>query len=58
MTNLKKVTKQEFDDFIESYPRMLEQNVVRICEPTISNFLDNSIKSDHKLGSIVHHMPM
>lgn len=51
MSDLKKVTKQEFDDFIKNYPRGLSQNVVRICEPAMSNFLDDSIGSNHKIGS-------
>lgn len=53
MSNLKKVTEQEFDDFINNYPaKKLRRNVVRICEPASSNFLDDSIHSDHEVGSM------
>lgn len=33
MTRFTKVTKQEHDDFIGSYPRQLDRDVNRICEP-------------------------
>lgn len=55
MSNLRKVTKQEFDDFIKTYPRKLNPNTVRICEPPLTNFLDDSIHSDHELGSIEYY---
>lgn len=36
----KNVTKQEFDEFIASYPRHLERDVCGICEPPIVTYND------------------
>ena len=36
----KDVTKQEFDEFIASYPRHLERDVCGICEPPAVSYND------------------
>lgn len=36
----KQVTKQEFDEFIASYPRHLERDVCNICEPPAVSYND------------------
>ena len=36
----KQVTKQEFDEFIASYPRHLECDVCGICEPPAVSYND------------------
>ena len=37
---MKKVTKQEFIDFINSYPRKLEQDVFGACDPPSVTYND------------------
>lgn len=39
----KQVTKQEFDEFIASYPRHLERDVCGICEPPAVSYNDCEI---------------
>ena len=39
----KQVTKQEFDEFIASYPRHLERDVCGICEPPAVSYNDLEI---------------
>lgn len=39
----KQVTKQEFDEFIASYPRHLERDVYGICEPPAVSYNDCEI---------------
>ena len=39
----KDVTKQEFDEFIASYPRHLERDVCGICEPPAVSYNDLEI---------------
>ncbi|MCK5600974.1 hypothetical protein KAR91_03835 [Candidatus Pacearchaeota archaeon] len=41
---LKKVSKQEFDNFIKSYPNRLKIDTSRICEPTIKHFYDKDVE--------------
>ena len=42
MSNFKKVTKVQFDEFVKNYPNKLEWNVTRICEPAMGNHNDFS----------------
>lgn len=42
MNNFKKVTKEEFDEFIKNYPRQLEKDVSGICEPPLLTYNDFS----------------
>jgi hypothetical protein len=43
MTRRKEVTKHEFDAFLAAYPRGLEKDVLRICEPEQIQFNDFSL---------------
>lgn len=36
----KKVTKEEFRKFIEDYPRRLERDVYRVCDPPLISYND------------------
>jgi hypothetical protein len=42
MGNLVKVTKEEFDDFIKSYPDNYERSCIGICEPPVLNYYELS----------------
>ena len=39
---MKRVTKDEFDDFIVSYGKPLSQDILRICEPPVLTYYDTS----------------
>lgn len=43
MSNFKKVSKQEFDAFIASYPRQLERHLLRLTQPERLQFCDKSL---------------
>ena len=49
---MKKVTKQEFDQFIIDYPGKLTRDCITIGEPPIMCYRDEEIPSDGKLGDI------
>lgn len=53
VSKLTKVSKQEFEDFLENYPNKLIRDKVRICEPPMSNFLDDSIQGDDRYFDII-----
>ena len=40
MTNWKKVTKEEFEQYLKNYPRELETDVNGICEPPLVTYND------------------
>lgn len=40
---MKPVTKEEFKQFIDSYPRHLERDVAMMCEPPVITFNDFSL---------------
>jgi hypothetical protein len=52
MENYKEVPKQEFDSFIKSYPRKLSYHVVRICEPAMANYRDETLPTKGVVGDI------
>lgn len=43
MNTFKEVKKEEFDEFVKSYPRQLEWSVTTICEPPLGNHNDFSL---------------
>ena len=47
---MKKVTKQEFDQFIIDYPEKLTRDCITICEPPVLCFRDETMASNGKLG--------
>tara|TARA_R110000764_G_scaffold227600_1_gene317804 strand:- start:370 stop:597 length:228 start_codon:yes stop_codon:yes gene_type:complete len=40
MKDYKKVTKEEFDKFVNEYPNKLDWNVTGICEPPLCSYND------------------
>lgn len=43
MTELRACTAEEFDDFLENYPRELERNFNHIPDPPIETYSDPSL---------------
>jgi len=48
---MKKVNKEEFDNFITNYENPLTTSVIRICSPPIQIFSDDSLETKFKIGS-------
>jgi hypothetical protein len=40
---MKPVTKEQFEQFIQSYPRPLNRNVALMCEPPVVTYNDFSL---------------
>lgn len=40
MSEWKDVTREELDAYVKTYPRRLERNVTRICDPWMVNYND------------------
>ena len=38
MSEFKQVTKEEFDDFVNSYPNPLERHLITICDPEMLGY--------------------
>lgn len=53
---MKQVSEQEFNKFLDDYPNELRTTMVRICEPPEQYWLDGSIQSDHKVGTVERFM--
>jgi len=56
MKKPKIVTKEEFDNFINTYPSKLEVDVMGICEPplkTYNDFSDGKIWPESAVASVV-----
>lgn len=51
MSERKQVSKEEFDKFLDDYPRQLKSGVTSICEPPIRHYLDESLPTAGELGS-------
>ncbi len=51
--DFKKVTKEEFFRFIDSYPSLqhLKSGITTICDPPIKHYHDDSLPSKNQLGS-------
>lgn len=41
--NFKKVTKEQFDLFVQIYPEKLDYHVTHICEPPLGSYNDFSV---------------
>lgn len=48
-----KVTKEQFDAFVEAYPNKLTSDVSMICEPPQRTFYDFSDKKSNYMNSFV-----
>lgn len=47
-----KVSKQQFDDFIKTYPRSLRSDVSLICEPPERTFYDFSVEGPDYMNAV------
>lgn len=48
---MEKVSKEEFQDFLKSYPNELTRGTTNICEPPFTSYIDKSLPSDAEVGS-------
>lgn len=49
----RKVSKEEFWEFLKNYPRELERHTVAICEPPIRQYHDFALGEPKDGGSLV-----
>lgn len=48
---MKKVNKEEFERFIDEYPRHLTSGNTLICSPPFTSFRDEKLPTEGKIGS-------
>jgi len=51
---MKKVTKHEFNEFIDNYPNPIKTGLTAICEPPIRDYFDDTLGGVHMLGTLEH----